>query len=89
MHRQRQSRVRQRLARGEITRSIAELSQRGLKMQRDRIVDSAFDVGLKQRVANGVALTATNDEQVVAGFTAFGFQDRLRVQRREKTSPSA
>src|SRR5260370_41281330 len=84
MHRQRQSRVGQRLARGEITRSITQVSQRGLKMQRDRVVDSAFDLSLKQRVANGVALIATNDEQVVAGFGAFGFENRQRIQRREQ-----
>src|SRR5260370_6766845 len=49
MHRQRQSRIRQRLARREITGSIAEISQRRLEMQRGRVVGSAFNVGLEER----------------------------------------
>src|SRR5579862_4406375 len=88
MHRQRQSRVRQRLAGGEITGSVAEVSERGLKMKRDRVVNSAFDFFLKQRVANGVAARAPNDEEVIAGLRIRGFEDRLSVQRREQLAIS-
>src|SRR5258708_25200235 len=88
MHRQRQRRVRQRFACREITRPVTEICERGLKMQRDRVMDSAFDVGLQKRVPDGIASSAPNDEQVVAGFQSFGFEDRLSVHRREQLAIS-
>src|ERR1700691_1540974 len=84
MHRQRESRIRQCLAGREIAAAVTEVSQRGLKMKRDRIMDSALDLLLQQRVANGVAPGAPNDEQVVTGFGSFGFEHRLSVQWREQ-----
>src|SRR5580693_662163 len=88
MHRQRQRRISQRLARREITGPVAEISQRGLKMKRDRVVNSAFDFLLKQRVSNSVAARAANDEEVIAGLHVCRFEDRLSVERREQLAIS-
>src|SRR5579862_3374103 len=84
MHRQRQRRVRQRLAGRKLACSVAEVSECGLKMKRNRVVNAAFYFFLKQRVANGVAARAPNDEEVIAGLRVRGFEDRLSVQRREQ-----
>ena len=46
-------------------------------MERQRIVNSAFDTGLDQGGANHVALGAADYEQVVTGFYALRFLEKL------------
>ena len=53
-------------------------------MKRNRVVNSAFDFFLKERVANRVAARAANDEQVITRLASLGLEDRLSVQRREQ-----
>ena len=70
-------------------RAIAQLGQRGLQMKRHRVMDSAFDFVPQQRVPDRFAPGAANHEQMVAGFRAFGFEDRPHVQRREQLAIAA